>query len=702
MITILLAAVVAVDSATLCVRDAERNVPLFDAQAVDSTGVLRLLPAACNRLPFGTYQIRRIAYRAARVTLDRAATISVMLVPASASGSATRIASLEVRADAGGQDMAAERALARTSGTVEVSDAQQMGVGNVTGLIGTLPFVAPRSARGETGLSLRGARREGVAITLDGLPLNDPATGLADVSDLPLLMLGSATVALGSDPLGAGSGATGGVLALHTGARRAFSLRSGAFGQRAAEAAWQGSARGRVLYGAAGYRTARNDFPFENEVASELSGSPATEHRVNNDERRAVAAVGSVGSTMQHLLIASVGERGMVGAANVRTYDSDRTRTTRVLARTQAGVAGMRLVGGVRALELAYRDPTRPVLDSRSRAGAADVELRGRSDRGAFRGIVWRAGAGADHVTDGDVLEQSRVRGFVALSKPFHSTRTRFDIGARADGVGGLGVLPSFDAALQRSIVGGDDARTDAPRLALGARVAQAVRVPTLYDLYFSSPQRLFVRALRPERVTLDAEMNVSASSPTRVGVFGATASVARRDTRDAIIWFPGNFGWSPANVGVERLVGGEARVSLEHERLSLSAWTTAYDTELITGALHIPTPYVAQFSGGGQAMLRAGGTTASAVLRASGRRPFTAGPRNPDFELPGNALLDVGLSHRFVVRPFARRQSAATDALVALSLENATDVSWQSVRGFPSPGRAWAVTVTLSPSTNR
>ncbi len=234
MITMVLAAVVAIDSATLCVRDAERNAPVLDAQAVDSAGVLRLLPGACNRLPLGTYQVRHIAYRAARVTLDRAATISVMLVPVSTSGGATRIASVVVRADAGGEDVAVERALARTTGTIEVSAAQQMGVGTVTGLIGTLPFVAPRSARGETGLSLRGARREGVAITLDGLPLNDPATGLADVSDLPLLMLGSATVALGSDPLGAGSGATGGVLALHTGARRALSLRSGAFGQRAA------------------------------------------------------------------------------------------------------------------------------------------------------------------------------------------------------------------------------------------------------------------------------------------------------------------------------------------------------------------------------------------------------------------------------------------------------------------------------------
>lgn len=693
MIVALIAAFT-IDSATLCVRDADTMRAMLDVRAVDSVGVTRILPAACNRLPLGTYTLRAIGYESRQATLTSPARALVV-------GMHVRFAPVTLRrvtvSEVGmaGFEIDRDAALARTLGTMQVADARTMGIGTVTGLVSSLPFAAPRSARGELGLSLRGARREAVGVTLDGLPLNDPATGIADVSDLPLVMLRSATVALGSDPINVGSGATGGVLALHSASMRAASMRLGAFGARSVEGAWNAIAGNRVLYSSAGYRTARNDFAFDNDAAVRDGATTPRETRVNNDERRAVGVVGVAGEHAQTLLLVSTGERGMVGAANVRTYDNDRSRTTRVLLRTQAGVSGMRMLAGVRALELAYRDPTRTVLDTRSRAAAADIELRGLR-----RQIAWRIGGGADRVTDGASLEQSRARGFAALTGGWNSSRTRLEAGARVDAVGTLGVLPSFNIAASRSFLG--DPLLGQPALSVGARVAQAVRVPTLYDLYFSSPQRLFVRTLRPERVSLDAEFNADISTRTPLGMLGAHGSIVARDTRNAIIWFPGNFGWSPSNVGVERLRGAEGRVSLERSRLSLSAWATWYDTQLITGALRIPTPYIARAAGGGQLAVRVGASVASAIARSAGSRPFTAGPRNPAFELPGTTLVDLALSHRFVVRPGARFMRASADALVALSLENATDLSWQSVRGFPAPGRAWAVNITLSPASRR
>ncbi|MDQ8162112.1 MAG: Plug domain-containing protein [Gemmatimonadota bacterium] len=89
----------------------------------------------------------------------------------------------------------------RTTVTLSTREARLAGASSVNALLALLPYATLRSARGETGLSLRGARREQVAITLDGMPLNDPATGIADVSDLPLAGVQSATVALGADPV---------------------------------------------------------------------------------------------------------------------------------------------------------------------------------------------------------------------------------------------------------------------------------------------------------------------------------------------------------------------------------------------------------------------------------------------------------------------------------------------------------------------
>src|SRR5690606_33976121 len=117
---------------------------------------------------------------------------------------------------------AAER---RNAVTLDADSARAFGVGTTGALVALLPYTFPRSARNEATLSLRGARREQVAVTLDGLPLTDPATGLADLADIPLVALGGMTVAPGSDPIGTGPGAAGGVLALHTGAGTVVSTR---------------------------------------------------------------------------------------------------------------------------------------------------------------------------------------------------------------------------------------------------------------------------------------------------------------------------------------------------------------------------------------------------------------------------------------------------------------------------------------------
>ncbi|MES2524731.1 MAG: TonB-dependent receptor [Gemmatimonadota bacterium] len=667
---------VASDSSTVCVRDARTRAPLLDVQAIDSTGRLTSLPAACNRLPVGTWTLRRLGYEPRRNVLVSAADTVLVDLGRVGAGIAT-LDSVRVTGVRGG---VAGASVARTTATVDVRDARQRGVASVNALIASMPYAAPRSARGESGLSLRGARREGVVITLDGMSLNDPSTGTADVSDIPLVMLGAATVALGSDPMGAGPGASGGVLALHSAARQELVVRAGAWGERTAEVGHYTDVRGTRLSAAVAYRQAENDFGFDNDAGATQDGRPSREHRVNNDDERGSLTLSARGGRAQGLLLVSAGERGMVGPVNVRAYDADRSRTTRVLVRSQLVAGPTTIVVGARGLQLAYRDPTRPVLDATSRAGAVDAEARA-----AVLGLDVRAGGGADRVTATGGIEQARGRGFVSLAHTRLLLGAVTELGARVDAIGSAGAQPSFSAALHRRVaIGGERA------LGFGARVAQAIRVPTLYDLYFSSPQRLSVRALRPERVLLDAETGASLSLPSSLGVVDLQASLVARNTRDAIIWFPGNFGWSPANVGMERLRGAEARAALTSGWGAVSAWTTAYDTELSVGGLRIPTPYVARFAGGGSLLANVAGFSAGAIVRANGRRPYTAGPRNSAFELPAVTLLDVSLSRRV---PIAR-----SSALLALSLDNVTSVSWQSVRGFPSPGRAVAISLSLTP----
>ncbi len=76
------------------------------------------------------------------------------------------------------------------------------------------------------------------------------------------------------------------------------------------------------------------------------------------------------------------------------------------------------------------------------------------------------------------------------------------------------------------------------------------------------------------------------------------------------------------------------------------------------------------------------------------GRRPFAAGPRDPLYELPAVTLVDVAFTHG-LPRAFAVPR---IESRVTWSVDNATDAAWQAVRGFPSPGRTWALAITLRP----
>lgn len=568
-------------------------------------------------------------------------------------------------------------AAGRTRADMSVGEARERGAVSMNGWLAQLPYTTLRAARGESGLSLRGARREQVVVTLDGLPLNDPATGVADVSDLPLVSLATAAVIPGADPIGAGSGASGGVLALTTAAQRALAMNTGAFGQRGVEGAWVTRARGWRLNGTAAWRSARNDFAFVNEAGA----APQRETRLNNDERRLVLGGGAVSGGAQWSVLASFGERGMVGPANVRANDSDRSQVDRILVRGQQLMGATLVTTGVRWFALAYRDPTRPALDSRAQAVAADAEWRG-----AWGGGAWRTGVGADGLRATGGITQQRARGFAAYGWQHRASRWEADLGARADVIERAGLLPTASAGVRWRALGTEGAR----QLSVLARGGQAVRVPTLYDLYFSSPQRLFVRALDPERVTADASVGVRGELPADSWRAEGEVMLVARDTRDAIIWFPGNFGWSPANVGQERLRGVEARAGVSGAALSLSAWTTLYSAVLHTGGLQIPTPYVPQVSGGGLAQWRHPLAVVSGNVRLQGTRPYTAGPRNPAFELPAVALVDVTAARSL--------DRGGVRSLVSVSLENLTNARWQSVRGFPMPGRAWSLALTLQP----
>lgn len=654
------------DSARLCLHDAVSGTPVVGATVVTTVGT-QLLASDCARLPVGQLLIRRIGYRAQSVTLRGDLQVALTPLAARATLDTVRVVSAD------DDDAAQGNRLSATA-------ARERGASTVPDLVSMLPFTQLQQTRGATVLSLRGARREHTVVTLDGIVLNDPSTGLADIGELPLTAINGASV----HP-GAGGGAIGGVLALQSTTAPLIMSRVGAFGERAAEATARLVTTRVIWHGGGAFMERRNDFSFRNTSAA--AETAPVEQRVNNDESRASLFTTLLGDRWRVMATASRIDRGMVGAMNVRTYDHDRGRTDRGSLEAQAQVGGAQLRAGARVFHLEYRDPMRPAFDNDARAQVLHADISTRWKR-----IRWASGAGADAMRASNGLRQSRSRGYISGSIDEQLAATRVDVTARVDAVEGNGVLPTFGLGASRTLRAVDTSLL--PGIDVRARVAQAVRVPTLYDLYFSSPQRVTVRALRAERVLYDAELATTlAWKPAPLSVALSSGLVARR-VRDAIVWFPGNFSWSPANVGIEQMFGVESQLQMASGPVVLDGWFSWYDSWLTSGELRIPTPYVSRDAAGARVALERGPSTLSTNARFLGRRPFTVGPRDPLYELPALTLVDVALSHHVSLSRFS--------TLLSLSLENLTDQAWQSVRGFPEPGRRWSVALFLTPRSAR
>lgn len=644
------------------VRDVETAIGVADAVVSSSLQRIRSAPdgrftitaARCD-----TLHVRRLGYRARSHALADAGHVSIDLHRA-----ALPLAPVETRADQ------------RQSQSVvrgEVADARSLGGSNAADLAATLPFVGVRSVSGRTALSLRGSRSEQVLVTLDGVALNDPATGTADLADIPLAALGGAVVSFGSGAAVHGSGASGGVIALQTGSGAVAAIQAGSHGSRSAEGAWTTAGPlGRVRIGAS-LATADDDFTFRNVAAA--SPADTVERRVNNDSRRASGFVTASSSRYQLLLLHSDTERGLAGPMNVRAFDRDRGRTARTVARVATAVGTVDVQASVRVLAARYanageRQPPFTV-------GARSAEIEGALPLGP---IALRAGAGADRVHGSTLPASTRARSFAAASATHAVQSLRASAALRADIVEGTTGQLSPSLIVER-----------AGRVTVSGRLAKGFRIPTFYDIYFASPQRVTAQSLVPERVTLDAELRASSMGSCGVAcAISTAASLFERRTRDAIVWFPGNVGWSPQNVPEERARGGEVHLAVQRPGVEAKVWAGGYHTLLRDGYLEMRTPYVPYWSGG--ATVAAGRAPLSARLHVghTGRRPFVTGPALPELELPPATVVALGLQSR---------QATPFGALtLSVSVDDLLDARPELVRRYPTPGRKWTAGVSLAP----
>ncbi len=646
------------------VRDAVTGLPVPAAmvgagQAAVNTGESGHFSLAARA--GDTLRIRRIGYRSAEIVIGQGDSMVVNLQPV-----ALHVAQVDVRAPASDS---------RHSAVIDVRAVETEGVASARDLAARLPFVSARSSRSAVALSMRGSRPEQVLVLLDGLPLNDPATGAADMSDLPIAALGEVTVIPGTSAATLGSGASGGVLALSSAAGSALTASVSSYNRAGLSAARTLVVAGTVLRAGGEWSYARNDFPFQNteRTAAGVPRDEANERRVNNDERRVALFGAAVMPAAQVTILASRTERGLVGPMNVRVYDDARGTTERALVRIAVDIGGWNIASGARLLRYRYGDGA--VLVSRTSSTSLDAD----AER-LIGSMSVRFGGGVDRVFGSALEDAIRPRAFAGTYYGGTFGRWRATAATRFDAIADAGGRLSPYIGVERP-----------GAVTLCALAGQGFRAPAFYDLHIVSPQRIdHPPRVGPERVILDAE----AGARLQRKAITLSAALFDRETRDAIVWFPGTFSWSPRNVGRERVYGTEARLTATRDPFYLDVWASARSTALhldIDGVT-VQTPYVPRADGGATGRVRVGRLSAVTSLSAMGRRPIVAVP-NPSRaqELPAVMLLEMHVSWRASV--------GVSSAIVSAGARNINGVRWQQVAGYPSEGRVFMASLTLRPS---
>jgi len=460
-----------------------------------------------------------------------------------------------------------------------VIDAAQFGgeVRSVADMLLTAPGVSIHALGGPgqaATLSLRGASADQSVVLLDGIPLQGPGGGAADLSTLPATLLDRLVVSRGVLGAQFGAGALGGAVEILPRAAAdkgtgGAQISAGSFGslRAAADAAFPAGAGSGVL--AVQIDRTEGDFDYARQLTPELPDAPYYGYTRHNADARRVSLLGRasqpLGGAMDLDVLAqgSMGDRGLPGPASAITLDSRELDQSllgglRLRQTTGASAWGLRVWGRLDRIELRgaqpfgdCRDgtPECPRLDQR--ASAVRAEGEGSLEVGSTHRLAGTLSAGEERVHGGAIEPHHREVLSVATRDDV-SLPLRFSIipAVRADKVGvDAGLSPGVSAVWSA---------TDALDLRTGWGLS--FRPPTLNELYLESGGIASNPDLRPERAwSLDGGITLhGAAWKLSAGVFWSRY-------RDLIVYElypPAKV--RPFNVGSARIAGAELQAIVQ------------------------------------------------------------------------------------------------------------------------------------------
>jgi outer membrane cobalamin receptor len=444
------------------------------------------------------------------------------------------------------------------------SELAARGSDLATALNGWQGIVVSRTGAGQEAVPIvRGSAADEVLVLLDGFPLNDPFTGRADLSRIPVRDVESVALTPGAQSARAGARAMAGVLEIET--RRVVSPEV---------SVGVGSFEQLRVRGAAGIRSASAALTYEripNEFA--VTGTDGSDITRENAGGELWVLHAGLRSEVDLTVRATKSDRGLPGTTvNPTTGARGRDRSLLIGLET-----GRKFFARASAqwLDTRASDATPPpgfvAYDAHTwgTSGTVALGVRGRRAFAGWQGEFSAAVDGRHDRFEGDGVQDDATvtRGGLALA----AMLTRLDGGA----VWTMAPAVRIDAFSGKRYGSG---RLDLSYLrggtSLSGAIGSAVTAPALADLIFRDGVGVALNPdLRPERIRWEAELGLGhdfmvGSRETSVRLRGFYGRVD-----DLILWSPNfRFIWSPGNFDVLRR-GGEAIVDFDPaDNLQLSA----------------------------------------------------------------------------------------------------------------------------------
>jgi vitamin B12 transporter len=642
-----------------------------------------------------TIDVAAIGYRPERAVVEvedgHSTAVEIALTPA-----AVRLSDVQVRADD------------EATGTATVLDREAIARANARDLGELLAAGAGLTVtrRGGPGapatLSIRGSTANQVLVLVDGVPLNDPVTGDADLSTVRPDLVERIVVLRGAQAARYGARALAGAVLVETRRPKAtdFTLGVGAaaWGERSTHASggWRGGSKTIVsaLLGA-GYDRTTGDFTFA--VPAVRGGGKAS--RLNGDSKRlgglATAAVERGGWSLRGRFEAHELERGMPGSIvqPSRAARQDRTQLGGGVQLKRTGERSEhRLDLGIQRQRSRYTDPSPPLgpayddsLSARNISAALTSSARVRglavSAGGEFRRLDLRATS----LTNGPAAQrfvgiwtQARAGGTIASA--------RWELAATARG--------DHDDLAKRTYLSPKlGATVSRRRAALHLSWGQAFSPATLADQFFQ--EGVLARPnpnLSAERVRGELEAGVTVSDlplPLAAARFDVGLTAFRADIDGMILWFPDHrFIWSPNNYDVQRSgfeITGAAR--LPNRGIELHGSLSHVAVTYVGPVLHGQVVYRPRLTASASLRAPLASLGFLAQYRHTGRRRTV--PASALNTLPAFGVLDLQLSRPVAVGGWTTEITAR--------VENVLDQDAAMLVDYPLPGRSWRLGVQLT-----